>query len=155
MSVLLAVLSALLQAIGALFDVLVKGATGIAASGRGGFDVLDPSSLAAPARSTPFLLSLPAYLVGLVLVQLAFAVGRASAEAALVAIGATVLPIGFACSRWGRRQAPPDSSASRSCSPAARCRCGGPGLRTGCPSRRSGCAASPRARARARRCGSS
>lgn len=106
MSVLLAVLSALLQAIGALFDVLVKGATGIAASGRGGFDVLDPSSLAAPARSTPFLLSLPAYLVGLVLVQLAFAVGRASAVAALVAIGATVLPIGFGLLALGEEAGP-------------------------------------------------
>lgn len=85
-------------AAGALFgagDVLMKGATGLVARRLGGFDLLEPASLAALLHASAFLLSLPAYVGGLVLVQLAFSAGRASLVGPLVAIGATVLPIGF------------------------------------------------------------
>jgi len=85
-------------AAGALFgagDVLMKGATGTVVQSRGAFDLLDPASLVALLHASPFLLSLPAYVGGLVLVQMAFSAGRASLVGPLVAIGATVLPIGF------------------------------------------------------------
>lgn len=85
-------------AAGTLFgtgDVLMQGATALAGGSDGAFHLLERGSLTALLGSPPFLASVPAYAGGLVLVQMAFSAGRASVVASVVAIGATLLPIGF------------------------------------------------------------
>jgi drug/metabolite transporter (DMT)-like permease len=76
-------------------DVLMKGVTTLIGSQPDGFSVLHGASLAAVARAPEFLLAVPGYAAGMACVQAAFAVGRASLIGPLLAIGGTLLPIGF------------------------------------------------------------
>jgi drug/metabolite transporter (DMT)-like permease len=76
-------------------DVMMKGVTTLINSRPGGFSVLNGAALAALIRAPEFLLAVPGYAAGMVCVQGAFAVGRASLIGPLLAIGGTLLPIGF------------------------------------------------------------
>jgi len=76
-------------------DVMMKGVTTLINSRPGGFSVFDGTALAALVRAPEFLLALPGYAAGMVCVQGAFAVGRVSLIGPLLAIGGTLLPIGF------------------------------------------------------------
>jgi len=76
-------------------DVMMKGVTTLISSRPGGFSVFDGRALATLVRAPEFLLALPGYAAGMVCLQGAFAVGRASLIGPLLAIGGTLLPIGF------------------------------------------------------------
>jgi drug/metabolite transporter (DMT)-like permease len=76
-------------------DVMMKGVTTLINSRPGGFSVFDRAALATLVRAPEFLLALPGYAAGMVCLQGAFAVGRASLIGPLLAIGGTLLPIGF------------------------------------------------------------
>jgi len=91
---------ALAAAAGTLFgmaDVLTKGATRIvsASSANGGFSVASPSSMMALLTTFEFAPALVGYIVGVVLVQAAFSVGRVSVIGPVTAIGSLLLPIAF------------------------------------------------------------
>lgn len=90
---------ALAAAAGLLFgtgDILVKGATeAVEAAAQSGFRVADAGSLAELAGTPEFLIAVPTYVLGGILMQAAFSVGRVAVIGAVMAIGSVALPIGF------------------------------------------------------------
>lgn len=90
---------ALAAAAGLLFgtgDILVKGATeAVEAAAQSGFRVADAGSLAQLAGTPEFLIAVPSYVLGGILMQAAFSVGRVAVIGAVMAIGSVALPIAF------------------------------------------------------------
>lgn len=87
-------------------DILVKGAVGRVPGGA--FRVVESGSLAALAGSLEFAVATTAYLVGAILLQAAFSVGRVSVISAVTTLGSVMFPILFGLLVLGE-----DASAGR------------------------------------------
>jgi drug/metabolite transporter (DMT)-like permease len=90
----------LAAAAGVLFgtgDILTKGATEVVEAGvpGGGFSVVEPASMAGLVQTPEFGLAIAFYVVGSILVQAAFSVGRVSVIGPVVANASLLLPIAF------------------------------------------------------------
>jgi uncharacterized membrane protein len=91
---------ALAAAAGILFgagDTLTKGATDIVKSNGagGGFSVVEAASMGGLFGTPELGVAIAAYVVGSVLIQAAFSVGRVSVIVPVTAIGSLLLPIAF------------------------------------------------------------
>lgn len=88
-------------------DALVKQATRVVESGTTiGFDVLDPSCLAAFASTPQLLVAAPLYVTAVALAQAAYAVGRLCVITTALSLGATLPPILFGFAALGESLAP-------------------------------------------------
>jgi drug/metabolite transporter (DMT)-like permease len=102
---------ALAASAGLLFgtgDTLTKGATEVAKASvpGGGFSVVESASMGSFAWTPEFALAVTAYLVGTVLIQAAFSVGRVSVIGPVSAIAGLLFPIAFALAVLGEDATP-------------------------------------------------